>query len=571
MTSAGQIKSSSGVGASRGVASGAVFLVREIDPVVPEFDDPEATFRQAAADVTVDLRSLRAAAQERGRDEAAEILGAQSLMAEDPMLADAVVEGLDSGLGLGAAIDHAATSLAATLAAMDDEYLAARSADVLEIATRIRHKLAGTSDAGLAGISEQVVIVARSLTAADTAQLDPDLVLGFVTEEGGPTGHVAVIARALGIPAVVGARNVLELAASAGSIAIDGETGEFVLDPDASALAEFNARSLANAALDKAAEAFRSIRVSYGERSMSVAANVGGVADIERAIASDADGVGLYRTEFLFLDRSAPPTEDEQFEVYRAAISAFSDPVVIRTLDIGGDKPATYLDTPVEENPFLGERGVRLYAKFPQLFASQVRALLRASVAGDLWVMVPMVATVDDLLEVKDVFETEAKKLAEGGVTIGDPKIGVMIEVPSAAVNATQLAKHADFFSIGTNDLTQYTLAADRTNGHLAGYSDAAHPAVLSLCQATIEGAATRGISVSVCGESAADPVTASLFAAMGVDKLSVSPPAVNRIKAMLDGLDEADMTRVLQEALEAESAGTVREIVRRTIGGASP
>ena len=556
----------SGVGASRGVAFGSVFVLGGETPVVPDVDDPGGAYAEAAEAVTKDLNDLREAAVEKGREEAAEILGAQALMAEDPMLAEAVTESLAEGKRLGEAIDIAADKISGMLAAMEDEYLAARSADVLEIADRIRHRLAGTSAAGLSEISEETVVVARTLTAADTAQLDPDLVLGFVTEEGGPTSHVAVIARSLGIPAVVGAPQVTEIAEGASRIAFDGITGDVVFDPTDEVVADYTARAAAATALEEAAKAFRGVRIEYQGRKMSVAANVGGSADVERAVAVEADGVGLFRTEFLFLDRQSPPSEEEQFEAYSSTGSAFDDPVVIRTLDIGGDKPASYLDTPPEENPFLGERGVRIYTRFPDLFTSQVRALLRASASGEIWVMLPMVATVEDLLGAKSFFESQRTELERDGVEIGSPKIGVMIEVPSAALIAPQLARHADFFSIGTNDLTQYTMAADRMNGQLARYSDAAHPAVLSLCASTARAATAAGISVSVCGEAASDPGLAALFAAMGMDKLSVSAPAVNRIKAVLAGLDPATIGVALDEALAAESADEARRIIEAVL-----
>lgn len=557
----------SAVGASPGIAQGPVFVLNTTSPEVPDVAEPAAAFGAAVVSVTEDLKALQEAARTRGRDEAADILGAQALMAEDPMLTDAVNEALEAGSRLGGAIDTAADSISSMLAAMTDEYLAARAADVLEIADRIRHKLAGTTNEGLSGIADPMVVVATVLTAADTAQLDPALVLGFVTEEGGPTSHVAVIARALGIPAVVGAGGLIEASAGATAIAIDGGSGDVVFDPDDEVVADFAARAARAKELNEAAQKYRGVRVTHGDKTVLVAANVGTTEDVERAVSGGADGVGLFRTEFLFLDRAKPPTEDEQYEVYAAAVSAFTDPVVIRTLDIGGDKPAAYLDTPAEENPFLGERGIRLYERFADLFSSQVKALLRAALLGDLWVMLPMVATVADLLAVRRVFDEARSELDAAGVAHGDPKIGIMIEVPSAAINAPQLARHSDFFSIGTNDLTQYTMAADRTNGRLAAYSDAAHPAVLGLCSLAASAAAAAGISIGVCGESASDPQTAAMFAAMGIDKLSVSPPAVNRIKAVVDGLDEGTAAGALAAALAADSAAEVRRLVGEMTG----
>lgn len=556
-----------GTGASSGTAVGAVFTVARERPVVPEFGDPSGAYDEASHSVTEDLEALKHSAIAAGRDEAAEILGAQALMAADPMLAGSVRDELDGGATLAEAIDTASTAIASLLAQMEDEYLAARAADVEEIAERIRHKLAGTSGDGLSSIASPVVVVADALTAADTAQLDPAVVLGFITQQGGPTSHVAVIARALGIPAVVGAEGAVEMSVDAETVAMDGDSGEVVFDPDSESLSDFEHRAELAAVRAEIAERYRGKRVEYAGRVVKVAANVGGPDDIDRAVDADADGIGLFRTEFLFLDRDEPPTEDEQYAAYVKAVSSFADPVVIRTLDIGGDKPAEYLDTPDEENPFLGERGVRLYSLFPELFHSQVRALLRAAVSGDLWVMIPMIATVDDLLDAKRAFAKAREELLAESVDIRMPKIGVMIEVPSAAVTAHVLAREADFFSIGTNDLTQYTLAADRMNGRLARYADAASPAVLGLCKLAAEAASEAGISVSVCGESAADSVTGALFVAMGVDKLSVAPPAVNRVKAMLDELNDVATSRVMEESLGSDSAPAVRNIMADLLG----
>ena len=561
------MKKLTATGASTGIAAGPVFVVNTTEPVVPEFAEPGRAYTAAANVVVDDLNALRLAAEQSGRTEAAEILGAQALMAEDPMLAGAVTDALAGGASLGAAIDEAATALSDVLAGMADEYLAARSADVLEIAQRIRHKLAGTEDPGLSDITSQVVVVAETLTAADTAQLDPALVLGFVTEQGGPTSHVAVIARALGIPAVVGAGGATDSAEDASTLVLDGDSGEVVFDPTDDVAADYEARARRAAAKAEIAARYRGKQVEFGGRTVRVAANVGSSDDISRGVEVGADGIGLFRTEFLFLGRDKPPSEDEQYEAYVEAVAAFADPVVIRTLDIGGDKPAPYLDTPEEENPFLGERGVRIYSQFPDLFMSQAKALLRAATSGDLWVMLPMVATVADLLAAKSMINTARDELVAAGVEMRMPKVGVMIEVPSAAVGARGVARHADFFSIGTNDLTQYTLAADRTNGRLSAYADAANPAVLGLCRLAAQGAAEAGISISVCGEAAADPVTAAMFVAMGVDKLSVSPPSVNRVKALLDDLNEVATGRALEDALGTDSADEVRSVVGELLG----
>jgi phosphoenolpyruvate-protein phosphotransferase len=549
-----------GTGASPGVVIGPAFVVSREIVTLPEIDEPTLAFARAVSTVHGDLVRLGEEATARGRNEAATVLQAQAMMATDPMLTEAVAERLEDGDNLQTAITISASSISELLAATADEYLAARSADVTEVADRILRCLAGAEAGGLDSMTTASVVVATALTAAETAQLDPERVLGFATAEGGATSHVAIIARSLGIPAVVGAEGLVSSVTTETLIAIDGDTGEVVLDPDKGRETEFLARAARHQARRSAASAYVGRRVRFSDRDIAVAANVGGSDDIARAVAARADGVGLYRTEFLFLDRSDPPTESEQVAFYGEAATAFTDPVVVRTFDIGGDKPAPYLDLPPEENPFLGERGVRIYDQ-NTLFRTQVRALLRATHHGDLWIMIPMVATVGDLVRARQTIEDIRQELVAEGHDTTAPKVGAMIEVPSAALLAHHLANHADFLSIGTNDLTQYTLAADRTNPRLARYSDAAHPAVLRLCHETAGAASASGISVSVCGEAAADPVLAVLFAALGISKLSVSPPSVNLVKAAVAETDPVAAADIAAQALAAPDAETVREI----------
>lgn len=547
-----------GAAASAGVAVGPAFFYRPVsDEPLPEFDDPAAAFHVAVEATVAELRELQAAATAAERTQAADVMGAQAAMAEDPMMVTEVEERLSAGMSLDTATSEVSDQLSSMLASLDDPYLAARSQDVVEVMDRIRTQLSGKERASLA-LDRPMIIVTDELSAADTVNLDPERVLGFVTSKGGPTGHVAVIARSLGIPAVVGIAGIAAIAADV--IAINGSTGEVVADPDEDTLARFQ-QAIESEARQREADATYSGRsVFYDRRPIRVAANVGGSEDV--AASLHADGIGLYRTEFLFLDRDRPPTEDEQYEAYAEVAASFAHPVVVRTFDIGGDKPAEYLAIEPEENPFLGVRGVRLYESQADLFASQLRALLRAATQGDLWVMIPMVSTVAEVLAVRRAMAQAEGALAADGTEFGAVKLGVMIEVPSAAISAPQLARHVDFFSIGTNDLTQYTMATDRTSGVLAAYSDPAHPAVLQLCALTAQAATVAGISVAVCGEAGSDPVTAALFLGMGMDKLSVAAPRVNAIRALTDQLDPKRVTAALQRSLGADSASEVREIV---------
>lgn len=556
-----------GAPASPGVGDGTAYVLQTEPPPVGEHDDPKGAYAAAAATAARALSDMGDRSAAAGRDDAAEILRAQALMADDPMLADEVAARLDGAAPLGAALAEAAATVTTALLESGSEYLAARAADVGEIVRRIRFALAGQEPPSLASAPAGSVIVATALSAADTAALDPAATAGFVTAEGGPTGHVAVIARSLGIPAVVGVSGLDDQVAAGARVVLNGSTGQVVVDPDDDTAARFAAAGAEHRQKVESAAAYAGARVAFGDRPMTIAANAGGPVDVEAAISAGADGIGLYRTEFLFLEAARPPSEDEQFTVYRDAVAAFDHPVVIRMFDIGGDKPAPYLDLPAEENPFLGVRGMRLYETEHDLALGQARALLRAATHGDLWVMAPMVTTVADMESIRTLFDEAAGQLGAAGVEHRTPRLGAMVEVPAAALAAPRLLGAADFLSIGTNDLTQYTMAADRTSGSLASYSDAAHPAVLRLCALTAAAASAAGASVAVCGEAAADPALAVLFGAMGMDKLSVAGSSVNVVKQTIAEVDPAAATGALESALDAGSAAEVREIVGRLSG----
>ena len=547
-----------GVGASPGIAVGPVVAITTEEVELDTIDDPSAAIEASSANVSAQLAALSASTRESGREEAADVLNAQSLIAEDEMIVDAVMENVESGLDINAAFDAAATQLEALLASLPDPYLAARAADVGEVMQAIKRDLAGVAT-GETVLAQPSVLIAHELTAAETAGLDPEMVLGFATETGGATSHVAIIARSLGVPAVVGVPNLL--AASPTQAALDGSTGEFFGDPTDDVAADFANRADAQAALQTRLDAVRGSRASFGDIAIDVAANVAGADDIHRAVAEQSDGVGLFRTEFLFLDTPKPPTEDEQFEAYKLAASSWDgDTVVVRTFDIGGDKPAEYLELPEEENPFLGQRGVRIYEQFPELIDGQIRAALRASAFGKIALMIPMVATLEEFSMVRSRVDTVRSELEAAGVTMGTVELGVMVEVPSIAMTAMSFAPHVDFFSIGTNDLTQYTMAADRMMSSLSQLHDPLHPAVLGLCKLVADAGGAHSRSVSVCGLAASDPVAAVIFASIGITKLSVSANAVNLIKATIAAQDPSIADRVLDVISTATSAAEVRE-----------
>lgn len=546
-----------GVGASPGVAIGPVVSVVVEAVELTDIENPIESIGASATRVSQKLKELSDSTREAGRPDAADVLQAQSLMAEDPMIPDAVSEQLDAGLAPAEAFDTAAAGLAALLASLPDPYLAARAADIGEVMAAIKRDLAGVDSEGLS-ITEPSILIAHELTAAETAGLDADLVLGFATETGGATSHVAIIARSLGVPAVVGVPGLLE--AGPTFACLDGGTGAFAGDPSDDVKSIFEETAAARASLQLRLDEVRGMKATFGDTAIAVPANIAGDGDIPKAVEEQSDGVGLYRTEFLFLDVPKPPTEEQQFEAYKLAAESWEETVVIRTFDIGGDKPAEYLEMEPEENPFLGLRGVRIYDMFPELIDGQIRAALRASAFGDISLMIPMVATVEEFLSVKQRVVDERAKLDSENVETGDIKLGVMVEVPSVALNAHRFAEHVDFFSIGTNDLTQYTMAADRMLGSLAGLHDPLHPGVIRLCEMVAAAGNAKGVPTSVCGLAAEDPLAAIIFASVGITKLSVSANSVNLIKATLAAQDPAISEEVQRVINCAESAKEVRE-----------
>jgi len=402
-------------------------------------------------------------------------------------------------------------------------------------------------------------VVAHDISPSDTASLDPQRVLGFCTAVGGPTAHAAIIARAMGFPAVVSVgEDVMKL--DNGTLAIlDGVAGTLVIEPDAETLARAQEAQRLYQARRLAAQASSAEpAVTRDGHRVEIVANIGGVADARKAHAAGAEGVGLLRTEFLFLDRASAPTETEQFEVYRdIALALEGKPVIIRTLDIGGDKPLPYINMAPEENPFLGERGIRLCLARPDLLRQQVRAILRAASYGKLRIMFPMVADLSEWQAARAIVEELRAELYAPEI-----EVGIMVEVPSAALLAEVFAREVDFFSIGTNDLTQYTLAMDSTHPSLAGKSDGLHPAVLRLIQHTVEGAHAAGKWVGVCGELGADPQAVPILLGLGVDELSISVPAIPMVKAQVRDLTLTEAQRLAQEALACATAPEVRRKV---------
>ena len=534
-----------GIGASEGVAVGPAFVPASGRPE-PERDritegEVEAElqrFSDAVETIAGNLSETGEGLRGSGHEEEADIFEFHVEMAEDPELASAVEERIRDLQSPEAAVLAVGEEYAAQFAAMD-EYMAARADDVRDVTGQISAHLMGRGASGLGSLESPSVVLARSLAPSETARIPKGMALGFVTAEGSRTSHVSIMARSMGIPAVVGVGSALEGVLDAEEVALDGSEGCAIVDPDDDTVAEFQKKSAALAEERAVLEEYRHVEARTGEgRRIEVAANLGSASEAEDALEWGAEGVGLFRTEFLFMQRDDMPSEDEQYEAYSAVARAFGEkPVIVRTLDVGGDKDLPGVDQASEENPFLGWRGVRMSLDTPELFKPQLRAILRAGANGNIKVMFPMVADVGELEGAKAILQECRKELESEGKRVGGVETGVMIETPAAAICAAELAKESDFFSIGTNDLVQYTLAADRGNERLCRLQNADHPAVLALIRQTCEAANAAGIPVGVCGEAAGEPEMIPKLVALGVTELSMGAPSIPRAKKVVSEL----------------------------------
>jgi phosphoenolpyruvate-protein phosphotransferase len=559
-----------GLAAAPGIARGSWAHVRRRElpvggRVAPGDTDAEAArLREAANQAADDLMALSERVSAAGHDDEAAIFMAHAAMAWDPTLIDAAAARIaDEGEDGVAAIQAAGASVAAMLGALDDPILSARGADVVDVADRIARLLAGLPvEEDL--LPAPAIIVADDLSPSLTATLPREHILGIVLEGGSPTAHAAILARAYGIPAVVGATGVLALVATSGAgeeLALDGETGGVVLAPDAATIEEFDRRA-ARVRASRAADAAEASlpAVTLDGVGVTLLANIGTPAEAAPARALGARGVGLFRTEFLFLERTTPPTEDEQAAAYREAVEAFEgDPVTIRLLDIGGDKPIPYLPMPAEDNPFLGVRALRLAHDRPDVFESQLRACYRAAVAGPVKVMAPMVADAGDVALLLELAARARSALADAGVPAGQVDLGVMLEIPGAILAADSWFADVSFASIGTNDLTQYTLAVDRGNPALERYRDAMHPAVLRLIAMAADSAARAGIGLSVCGEMGGDPAAALALVGLGVTQLSMGAASLPAVRRAIRGASASALRETALLALHDRSAADAR------------
>jgi multiphosphoryl transfer protein len=558
-----------GLPGAPGIAFGAARHFRAPAPEIPTEPaaDPQAEWdalQRALERVRVEIRATRDSVAARASEYSAAIFDAHLLFLEDEALLEPARRAIfEQGLNAAQAWHEAAETVAADYRSLDDEYLRARAEDLAGVARQVVAELVD-GEAPAAAVVEPGIVLAADLTPADTAALDRGLVRGLATAYGGPTSHSAILARSLGIPAAVGLGDSLLDVSEGAPLALDGDAGSVVVEPAEDLVRDYERRSAEREeeARRARASAQRPAQTRDGRR-IEVAANVGSPEDVDAAVANGAEGVGLLRTEFLFLERDSLPTEDEQYAAYADMAERLQGrPLILRTLDVGADKPLPYVPRRAEANPFLGVRGIRLGLAQRELLGTQLRAALRVAAEHPLKVMFPMVTTLAEYHQAVSVLGRAREQLVQRGETAGRMEVGIMVEVPAAALTAESFAPEVDFFSIGTNDLVQYTMAAERGNEAVAALADGLHPAVLRLIQGVVSSAEAHGKWVGVCGELGADPLAAAVLVGLGVSELSVNPPAIPATKEAVRHVNTETAGPLAREALRLSSAEDVRALV---------
>ena len=558
-----------GIAASDGIAIAKVYTLTEPDLSftkisVEDTDNEISRLEEALAVSTKEIELIKETALKNLGEEEAQVFEAHLMVLSDPELVGQVKDAITSQkVNAEHALKEVSDMFISIFAGMEDNpYMQERAADIRDVSKRILANLLGVKIPSPATIKDEVVVVAGDLTPSDTAQLNRQYVKAFVTDIGGRTSHSAIMARSLEIPAIVGTKEITSLAKDGDLIIIDGLSGEVFLNPSEEVVAEYRAKAEAFAAQQAEWEKLKDADTFTKDgHQVELAANIGTPKDLEGVINNGAEGVGLYRTEFLYMDSHDMPTEEDQFEAYKAVLEGMNGkPVVVRTMDIGGDKELPYLPLPHEMNPFLGYRAIRISLNEPEMFRTQLRALLRASVYGKLRIMFPMIATLNDFRGAKALLlEEKAKLVAEGVAVSDDIQVGIMIEIPAAAVLAHQFAKEVDFFSIGTNDLIQYTMAADRMNERVSYLYQPYNPSILTLIKHVIDSAHKEGKWAGMCGEMAGDQTAVPLLVGLGLDEFSMSASSVLKTRSLISKLTLEDMKALADKAIN--ECATVQEV----------
>ena len=558
-----------GIGASVGIGIGKAVVIKDIELDIKKrnidnFEVELELFNKALEHTKQRSKAMAETLRKRVGSKEAEILEGHVLLMSDPMLIAEIETGIRTQmLNSEYVLEDVCERFAAIFESMDDELMQQRATDMRDIKTRLQKSVLGLEDVDLSELEADSILIAKDLTPSMTAGLNPEKVTGIITQFGGTTSHSAILARALEIPAILSVAEILDKVSDKNPICMDGESGELYINPSQEIIEDFKKKQIEQIEFKKILETYNGKEsVSKDGRKVEIAANIGKPGDVKKVLEYDADGIGLFRTEFLFMDRDSIPNEEEQFEAYKKVAVAMEDkPVIIRTLDIGGDKEIPYMNISKDENPFLGYRAIRLCLdRKDDIYRPQLRALLRASAFGNIKIMLPLITSIEEVYEAKQLIEEEKKSLDAQGIDYNKSiKVGVMIETAAATLIADILAKEVDFFSIGTNDLIQYTMSVDRGNDKVSYLYSVYNPAVLRAIKHIISEAKKAGIQVGMCGEAAADPKLIPLLLYWGLDEFSMSASYVLKSRKLVTDTDIQSLKDMEEAVMALESESKVR------------
>jgi phosphotransferase system enzyme I (PtsI) len=558
-----------GLGVSPGIGIGKAFIIdkRSINIIKDYVNDVEREIdrlKSAFETAKKQLNELYNKSIDKLGEKEAQIFKSHEMMLEDDtFIAEVESRIKDEKINAEFALHETSNVYIEMFQKIEDEYLRERAEDIRDVMNRVIRILMGIFSVDFSDLDENSIIVAKDLTPSDTAQIDRAKVVAMITEVGGKTSHAAIIARLMGIPTVVGLNDITDKIKDGDMVICDGKTGKVLINPNKKQLFYYNnKKNIEDEINNELRNQIGLPSVTKDGFTVSLSANIGTPNDVDMVLQNDAEGIGLFRSEFIFMNREHQPTEDEQFEQYKEVLVKMGEkPVIIRTLDIGGDKNVPYIDIPKEMNPFLGYRAIRLCLGNVEVFRTQLRAILRASVYGNVKIMLPMISTMKELKDSKKILQQAKDELTKEGINFKDDiEIGIMIEIPSAAIISDLLAREVDFFSIGTNDLIQYTMAVDRMNSKLSHLYSQYHPALLRLIKGIIDNAHNAGIWVGMCGEAAGDPKLIPVFVGMGLDEFSMNSPSILRSRYIVRNLSKTDMELIAKSTLDMENALEVEE-----------
>jgi len=557
-----------GIGASRGISMAKVYKIEALDLDFERVIDIEAEeeidkLHKALEKSIEELEFIKKTAEKNLGSETAEVFNAHIQILKDPEMLKNIE---DESFDVSSAVKTVFTNYITMFNNMSDDYMKERAADLKDLRNRLLSHLLGIKILDTSMINEEVIIVANDLTPSDTAQFNKSFVKGFTTNIGGRTSHSAIMARSLEIPAVVGTNNILDQVNDGDLLIIDGVAGEVIINPDEETVSEYEGKMIKFEEMKEMLKNYKGKpSITKDGHVVELVANIGSPNDIDGVLENDGEGIGLYRTEFIYMESADYPTEEEQYEAYKIVLEKMDGkPTVIRTLDIGGDKELDYLDLPEEMNPFLGYRAIRLCLDRVDLFKTQLRALLRASVHGDLRIMFPMIATIQEFIDAKNVLNETKEELIEEGYAISDSyEVGMMVEVPAAAILADRFAKYVDFFSIGTNDLIQYTFAADRMSETVSYLYQPYNPSLLRLIKTVIDAAHKEGKWVGMCGEMAGDSIAVPILLGLGLDEFSMSATSILSTRHLLSKISKDKAEILAKKALDMDHNEEVYHLIK--------